>query len=737
MERDKRISKEKRMKIKEIRIKNFRSYYGDSNRFEFSDGLTLILGDNGDGKTTFFEAIEWLFLTELDRGNKELENVSEMRKSKLEIGEQDEVSVFMSFEHDGMKSIEKSFSFERIGESSYRVGKVNYTGYEDTDSGREQVSGKLLIRRCYDTFIQKYSMFKGESRLDVFDDKTALKTLVDKFSDIRAFDDLVEYTSEFEKNSNSAYLKEMKSDEKVSNDTKVLDLKIKRVSEEIFQKKKDIKEKQSSIESYSSRLKELEQNQETSERYKEIEDRRKTQEEKKTKLMSQISMVDYNHALLDKFWILAPFPKILQEFKQKCSTYSKEKRRLEREFDREQAEAIGKLKAVKEIQGTLINGSTELPWYLPDQETMEEMIHDHICKVCGRPAPEGSEAYEFMVHKLEDYKRHVESKIQKELEEKELETQTLFKNNHIENLHSLSISLSGNTESAISNIATEINERVERVSKLREELKNVEGKLQDIVEEKARLLMQAGNVSESVLEKDFRDIKGLFEQKGRAEIRLTEMTNELSLLNNQLTGYQKELEELKPSSSQVKVLREVHRALEEINKAFANAKDANLRRFLQDLEDKANEYLEILSANDFHGLVRLHQTADESTEIRLFSSNKTEILNPSGSQKTEMYISVLFAISDFTKEKREEDYPLIFDAATSSFGDSKEDEFYNVVDRLDKQCIIVTKDFITKGVVRTEDLDKLSCPVYRIKKVEGFDPDNLATIRTIITKLKD
>ena len=725
------------MIIKEIRIKNFRSYYGDDNKFEFSDGLTLILGDNGDGKTTFFEALEWLFKTELDRGNQELENVSEMRKSKLEIGEQDEVSVFMFFEHDGMKSVEKSFTFERTGETSFRAGKVSYTGYEDTDAGREQVSGKLLINRCYDSFIQRFSMFKGESRLDVFDDKTALKTLVDKFSDIKAFDKLVENTCEFENKSEAAYLKEMKSDEKVSKDAKSLELKIKHVSEDISQKKKDIKEKQSSIDVYASRLKELEQNQETSERYKEIEDRRKTQQDKKNKLLSQIGMVDYNHALLDKFWILAPFPKILQEFKQKCSAYSKEKRRLEREFDREQAEAIGKLKAVKEIQGTLINGSTELPWYLPDQETMEEMIHDHICKVCGRPAPEGSEAYEFMVHKLEDYKKHVEAKLRKEIEEKALEDKTLFKFNHIENMHSLSISLSGNNESMVSNIAVEINERLELVSRLREELKSVESKLQETIDEKSRLLIQAGNVSESVLEKDFKDIKGLFEQKGRAEIRLTEMNNELALLQNQMAGFQKELDELNPSSGLVKVLRDVHRVLEEISKAFANAKEANLRRFLHELEDKANEYLDVLSANDFHGVVRLRQTADESTEIKLFSSNKTEIMKPSGSQKTEMYISVLFAISDFTKEKRDEDYPLIFDAATSSFGDSKEEEFYNVIDGLDKQCIIVTKDFMTKGIVRTKDIEKLSCPVYRIKKADGFDKSNMATIRTTVKKLKD
>lgn len=725
------------MIIKEIRIKNFRSYYGDDNLFEFSDGLTLILGDNGDGKTTFFEAIEWLFRTELDRGIRELENVSEKRKSELEIGEQDQVKVFMSFEHNGMKSVEKSFTFERTDDSAFRVGKISYSGYEDTDAGREPVDGKLLINRCYDSFIQRFSMFKGESRLDVFDDKNALKTLVDKFSDIKAFDELVERTADYERKSNAAYLKEMKSDEKVSREAKALEGKIQKVSDEIHKKKKDIEEKRASIDVYSSRLKELEQNQETSERYKEIEDRRKTQQEKKNKLTAQLKMVNYNHALLDKLWILAPYPQILKEFKQKSSEYSKKKRQLEREFDREQAEAIGKLKAIQEIRGTLKNGSAELPWYLPDQETMEEMIHDHICKVCNRPIEEGTEPYNFMVRKLEEYKRHIEANLRKKEEEKKIEEKNLFNFDYIENIHNLSISLGGNNESVISNIAIEISDRIDLVARLSEDLKNVEKKIQDILDDKSRLLIQSGNVSESVLEKNFSDIRGLFDQKGRAEISLTNMTNELKMLEDQLKGYKKDLDYLSPSGGMVKALKSVHKALEAINIAFGKAKEANLRRFLHELESKANIYLNELSANDFHGMVRLRQTADESTEIRLYSSNETEITKPSGSQKTEMYISVLFAISDFTKEKRDEDYPLIFDAATSSFGDSKEEEFYNVIDKINKQCIIVTKDFLTKGEVKYKDIKNLSCPVYRIKKAEGFDKNNMATIRTTITKLKD
>ena len=394
------------------------------------------------------------------------------------------------------------------------------------------------------------------------------------------------------------------------------------------------------------------------------------------------------------------------------------------------------LGASKEVQGALINGATELPWYLPDQETMEEMLRDHICKVCGRTVDNDSDAYHFMVHKIEEYKAHVEAKLKKEQEKQSLEEQSLFKSSYIEQLHSFSMSLSGSEEAKVASIAHEIRDRLSLVERLKGDLKTVEEKIQDIIDEKTRLLIQAGNVPETLLESQYNDIKGLFEQKNRAEVRLTELNGELNVLNEQMKELQEKLDALNPASGKVKTLRDVHRVFEEIAKAFQNAKKENLRRFLADMEERANHYLTALSANDFHGEIRLVQTADDSTEIHLFSTNGTEIKKPSGSQRTVMYISVLFAISDFTQQKREEDYPLIFDAATSSFGDSKEGDFYNVIRTVKKQCIIVTKDFITKGEVRRSDIQGLECPVYRIRKAEGFDKRNMATIRTIVEKLK-
>lgn len=384
----------------------------------------------------------------------------------------------------------------------------------------------------------------------------------------------------------------------------------------------------------------------------------------------------------------------------------------------------------------LNSGIPELPWYLPDQETMEEMIHDHVCKVCGSPAPEGSPAYEFMVNKLSVYKKHLEDKLKLETAKAEIEEKVLFKYNYVEEIHNLGIRLGGSTEADVVKIATDIEDRLALEEKFRADLQNLEEKKQETEDDKARLLIQAGNVSEELLQKDFSDIKSMFEQKGRAEQRLVILEKELEELTEQESEMRKRFNELNPQNGLVKVYRDVHRVLEEIAKAFKNAKKENLRRFLAALEECANDYLVKLSAKDFHGEIHLCQTVEESTEIKLFSSNGSEIKNPSGSQETVMYMSVLFAISDFTVLKRDENYPLIFDAATSSFGDSKEEGFYNVIDKLNKQCIIVTKDFITKGQLRIHDIDNLTCGVYRIKKADNFDSKNMATIRTIVEKVK-
>lgn len=720
------------MIIQRIEIKNFRSYYGE-NCFEFKNGLTLIIGDNGDGKTTFFEALQWLFNTTIDTPS--IENFSEMRKSQLEVGETDTISVSMTFEHDGVKRIEKKFSIARTGNDRFSVDRIQFTGYEDRDSGRVQVDGKILVQRCFDAFIQKFSMFKGESDLNVFNDATALQQLVAKYSDLKTFDKYVEYATEFERKSNSAYIKESKSDEKISREAERLDYQLTQVRGDIRVKSKDINDLQTAASFFSGKIDDLEKTKETSEKYREVKERLDAKNQEAARIKGQIAAQNFNVNLLDRMWVLCAFPAVLKEFQDKSSSFSKLKRSQNDQFIKEQGKKEGKAEIIQEFT-ELVNGSSRLPWYLPNQETMEEMIHDHICKVCGREAPEGSDAYRFMVEKLNEYKQHAlaEAETQKKKDE---EPEQLFKNTYTEEIHSISLNLGGFNESVVTGKANDIKEKVDLVNFLRGKLEKVEESIADMEDEKARILIQADGVSEEMLTKSFSDLKGYFEQKSNAERKINDLERELKDLKDKEKYIKDQLDDLNPCKGQVKVYKRVHDAFDRILSAFVNAKEKNLTLFLQSLEERANNYLAKLNANDFHEIVKLVRTVNnDSAVIKLYSSNGVEITKPSGSQKTTMYMSVLFAISDLTTLKREEDYPLIFDAATSSFGDTKEDDFYNIIDNLEKQCIIVTKDFLNKSALKMDEINKLTCSVYRIKKAEGYNDEDLSTIRTTVEKVK-
>lgn len=724
------------MKLKKIIINNFRSYYGE-NTFELSDGLTLVIGDNGDGKTTFFEALEWLFDTSKD--NKSESNISEMRKTELNIGDVDTVSVTILFEHNGEKEICKSFKFEKLASGGITTRDFSFVGYAIVGSERQRRDGKSLLEICFDTVIRRYCLFKGERELNVFDNNTALKTLVDTFSGIKQFDQYVEMTSSFEQQSDSLVTKELRKDKKQEETVKRLEFEMTKVQKDITETRNEIRVKEKSVSDFESRLKVLEDNQDACENLQAIKDRIKTKREELVKMKVFVDL-DYNALLLDDMWILRSFPKILQEYKSKVSSLSKEERRLQKAEDEKRAIEKGKREAIKEIQ-KLANDATPLPWHLPDKETMQEMIDDEICKVCGRPAQKGTDAYNFMVNKLNEYLEHIRQESEA-AQVSETEAAPLFENEYVSELHTRSLQMSGDTEKTIASLATTINDRLQFVQARKNDVERISGDLKDAEDAKLQLLIQTPDLTEEILDKNFKDFKGLADSSKRAELALKDLHYKLEGLEESKARIKDEQNSIVPSNGIVRVYQKVHTTLERIMKAFEEARNSNILAFLNMLEEQANFYLKKLNAEDFRGIIRIIKTADGSARISLYSSNGTLITNPGGAQKTTMYMSVLFAISKITTLKREEDYPLIFDAPTSSFGEFKEDVFYNIIDHIDKQCVIFTKDllkFDRESGNRQLDYSKinqLSCSVYRIHKAEGYNEEDLSTIKTITEKIK-
>ena len=49
------------MKLHSISLTNFLCYYGSNNKLTFDDGLNLVLGANGYGKSKLYDAFQWVF----------------------------------------------------------------------------------------------------------------------------------------------------------------------------------------------------------------------------------------------------------------------------------------------------------------------------------------------------------------------------------------------------------------------------------------------------------------------------------------------------------------------------------------------------------------------------------------------------------------------------------------------------------------------------------------------------
>jgi len=223
------------------------------------------------------------------------------------------------------------------------------------------------------------------------------------------------------------------------------------------------------------------------------------------------------------------------------------------------------------------------------------------------------------------------------------------------------------------------------------------------------------------------------------------------LLKDKKKNLEKRLGELqddfksKTKNTPIDIYAKINEVFDKINKAFETVKDKNTDDFLRLVEEKSNEYLAKLNIEDFRGIVKLTKTVDDNditAKIDLYDNQGRIVHNPNTALKTTMYMSVLFGISDITTIKRENDYPLIFDAPTSSFSDAKESDFFKVISGIKKQCIIFTKSFLIedkssgKNKLDIDQIQKFKGSIYRIEKMRPFDDKDLSTIQTKVAPIK-
>ena len=725
------------MIIKKLTLKNFRSYYGEQS-FEFSNRLNLILGANGDGKSTLFDAITWVFAT--DTRNSEMTAsslVSQKFFSSLPPAGSGEVMVSANVRHQNHDYIiERSFFVTKEIGGKMKISDPRHIGFMSIPGiSRKTAPAQDIIEKkgLFPAVIKKYCLFKGESELNIFKDQKTLINLINLFSDVKDFDSYKDFSSYAEgltdqarKNASIKDKQKAAKAEEIKEETRKKAIQL----QSLIDRRKDWKQ---SYSDYDKWISDLENSRDTIELVHGLQDSINTKETEKRNLEAELDE-NYSIKLLDNYWILYGFKPILEEYAEKAQKLSTERERLKNEHDYLLLKRKADKDAKKEALESLEKEFAQLPWFIPDIKTMQEMLSEHRCKVCGTDAPEGSAPYIFMQKRLQEAISKKKGKIEKEeIEEK---TPTLFVNDFINPLRRHSISFYG-FDTEIEQIGTTISKKIELNDKIHEKIDN---KAHEIQEGKNKINEIIAQSASSVDAESYYDLFNKLKNWSRSK----EETNEkIADADRKIPELKKEIEKLnkdynKYISREGQIYASMYTFFSLLSKSLDRAESSSFDEFLEKLEIEANKYISILNVDDFTGLVDIYNNGDGKVFLQLVDKNGKIVEHPNTSLQTTMHISILLAISELTKKERDNEYPLIFDAPTSTFDEGKDTDFYACLNsNVEKQCIVVTKSFLNRNddgefTIDKERLKKFDCPIYRIKKKSGFDQKDLSTIETVV-----
>ena len=315
------------MIIKKIEIKNFRIFYG-LNSFELSDGLNLIIGSNGDGKSTLYDALEWLFRTD-DTNKMDTKFISKKRYEELSSEDSDVVRVSMSYEHKGkMKTLEKMFHFTKSFDGEVNTSNYVFSLIEGNGIERTLLDGKH-IDKDLPPEIRKFIMFGDEAYLDVLQSSIAMKLLIDNFSEVRDFDAYFAFMEYATKNANRARDYYQKLDKKNQYRIKELNSFIEKETELLSDIEREIGIKENEAENYDKLLKNIEQSQESSKLLVSVNSRIENLKNKRSETVARIKD-SYSRDLLENMWVLMGFDDIADEYSYKMYSLEKKFRGIER-----------------------------------------------------------------------------------------------------------------------------------------------------------------------------------------------------------------------------------------------------------------------------------------------------------------------------------------------------------------------------------------------------------------------
>ncbi len=695
------------MLIRKITIQNFLCYYGTDNQFTFTEGLNIVLGANGYGKSKLYDAFQWVFsdgitdnspratagglkLTSLVKGNL----VSEKAKAHCAVGESVETKVIVEVESsgDGASKKYQLIRTYRIRRSDEKVwvepGKSEFQLLESAVLYFKPVpesQHKDIMERLIPVDVQPYVWFQGErgiSNLIDTSNTTSLRNVIKRLSDIDRWDKYIKVTEAAYNTVRSQFDQALKTDQK--NQLKISELQTedRKLGEQIIgldlqitsalQNQQAAQEKSNSLLAsieFAERINRLIQGRDQAEKaFRVVEKQSNTFEE------------TLSRKLFTDNWILLDTEPLLGKFEDKLTAY-------------DDAVALRKAKAnlTKQMSEKL---QIRLPDNVPEPMYVRKMLQEEHCKVCDRPAPQDSEAYQAIASLLLPESEIVQPE----------QPRTNLKSFFRQLLHN-GLAVKSSIETINIRVQRSMAEQATTRAQVQQADEELDAKIRELQEqEQLSGLTNARDIVNS-MNGAIADITRYGEQLARFRSQKEEKSKQQRDINDKLIDISKG--QIPDYLTQKKTI------LADVAELAKRVRKNKYQELVLQLESTANEHYRNINAptGAFAGAIRFFETPDGGYQPIIFDGDH-EASNPNTSLVSSMKLSIIMAIVSANKTRNYASfYPLISDAPVSDFDAEKIPAFFKETANTFKQSIIIMKEWLIKDPQRVNrykpDLDRL------------------------------
>lgn len=720
------------MIIHSLTINNFQSYY-DEQEIKFSEGLNLIIGNGGKGKSKLFNAFYWVLFGKIyitsegwcptddlyNSSHKALHQYEFINKKALHdalIDQQVTCTVVLEIEDDK----HKSYTIERVAstvrkpcdnwdcvsawEKPTSSLKVTY----DVDLGTKTAVGIMaenLISELFPEGIRGYIWFQGESLDSLIDfrKKQNLRDAVKHISYYPYYEKLTSIISFAKEKIERQETKCLKEANKHNSEVKSL-LSIIDVTQRQIALEEDNKRKyESNISQIEIALAEEETKVEGLANYSSLVSEYDACDKEIIRINGELNELDaQERRLLPTAWLLRGIDPYIQKCKEVISSHVKEEYTVpEKKY--------------------LDN---------PSRAKLEEILNvDHKCFVCGSPVDEHHpHAVEWIRERLrmqdeflkamDDYRNNMEFSKQF----------NMFVGRIQDYPDSLLVTLRG-IDRQFQNIEDEMEKLVARRKKKLDKKRELDDRIEEIKQKHGvdprREVVSATNLS--------RSIKASRTELDKQKRLLQSSTNAISDYKDKLRYAEKELASMGHSTGTITSVPEtewknITTFLESVCK---NVQERVRKELLKSISTRSNEFYEKFTEHDngYKGRVEI----SEDYAITFDAG-----LNTSHEDRKKM--SIINALLSLNQDAIGTYYPFISDAPTSSFDPSTTHKYLMGIKDIFGQSIIMTKD-VEIGSDKYDDLVKQNkvTRIYelqsKIHTTEDKEPE-IFEVSTIVEPLK-